>query len=953
MKEKSQPPSTNPPLDTINGVKFTSREMDLLACIFGGRTPKKIAQLLSLSPRTVENYTYKIMLKIQCNSRECVIDFLERSDQATFLKNRYLTLSGKPQECAADIIPVQEKASSFFQKKFWQYAIIGFALIVCILGFASYTIPLVKDSIRSDLILPMDLVLLKRSELTTQIDHAFKKEGEGIQTVALVGIGGSGKTTLARLYAAQQNATLIWEINAETQSALNESFNNLAYALAKSDQDKATLRGFTEIKNSAEREKRLIEFVKEHLKEYSNWFLIFDNVEKFADVHKWFPLDPKTWGSGKIIVTTRDSNIQYSMHVNQTLVMGELNDTQKLDLFTKIRRQNEKAALTTTQLQEAEKFLKNIPPFPLDVSVSSYYLNATNVSYEEYMKEIENNSLELKDIQEKILKDSGNYSTTRYNIITLSLKNLLENNKDFEELFLFISLLDSQNIPKELLELYKNHNTADSFIHELKKHSLITTQLSPASGKLTIYIHRSTQSIILAYLKKVLDFENNNHDLIMKSFSMTLSKYAEDLLKKEDLYSARQLISHLETFLAHKNLLSRSVEALIESELGYIYASLSLFQTASHLLENATLKLREEIPQQYDKIAKNLLIQGNALNISGDYKPAESKLEESIHIYEKYLPDNYAQRALSLIFLGNVYRWSGKYEKALPLFQQGLDLHQKYSPQTYATQVMGLVFQGEVERSLGYYTKALESLQRSLEICEKHLPKENVHRARAVGIIGMVQYDLGDYKKAIDFIREAIRVYVKNFSKDSIYVHGSTIYLAKAYNALGNYKLALEHAVSHTSHPILNVSSNAFTGNAYKGMEKYEKAKIYLEKALNYYMNDFGENHVETAQILKDLGDVYFLEGNLEAAESLFTRALTIFQEKNHPSAYKCLESFSDMAAKKYQETKEKNVEEAQYFKTKAVDELSKALEIVKAALPPDAPHIMRIEAKLKKLERS
>ena len=36
------------------------------------------------------------------------------------------------------------------------------------------------------------------------------------QTVALVGLGGSGKTTLAHQYANKQKANIVWEINAES-----------------------------------------------------------------------------------------------------------------------------------------------------------------------------------------------------------------------------------------------------------------------------------------------------------------------------------------------------------------------------------------------------------------------------------------------------------------------------------------------------------------------------------------------------------------------------------------------------------------------------------------------------------------------------------------------------------------------------------------------------------------
>jgi hypothetical protein len=90
------------------------------------------------------------------------------------------------------------------------------------------------NAIQSDLALPSESVFLNRSELIQEIEHNLS--GRDIQTVALVGMGGSCKTTLARQYAR---------------------------ALAKTDEGKMILRGFQEIKNPNEKEEKIIQFVKE------------------------------------------------------------------------------------------------------------------------------------------------------------------------------------------------------------------------------------------------------------------------------------------------------------------------------------------------------------------------------------------------------------------------------------------------------------------------------------------------------------------------------------------------------------------------------------------------------------------------------------------------------------------------------------------------------------------
>lgn len=220
-------------IDVINGVNFTPREIDVLACIIGGRSAKKIAASLSLSPRTVENYTRNIMLKIECNSRENILDFLEKSDKISLLRKHYSTLfpQASPSEEESFASPPPDSTHkhqipSFRKKKAGQYFLLG-VIFLCVVLSGSWlffkqqdnnTAPdlnKTENSIRSDLIIPVRDVLLERPQLIAQLDEKFKGKN-GIQTIALIGPGGAGKTTLARQYAHLQKNDVVWEINAET-----------------------------------------------------------------------------------------------------------------------------------------------------------------------------------------------------------------------------------------------------------------------------------------------------------------------------------------------------------------------------------------------------------------------------------------------------------------------------------------------------------------------------------------------------------------------------------------------------------------------------------------------------------------------------------------------------------------------------------------------------------------
>ncbi len=79
-------------LKKIQGIAFTSREIDIIACLLRGRRSSKIASLLSIAVRNVENRIAGIKLKLGCGSQEGIIDFIEKSGKLVFMNQYYTSL---------------------------------------------------------------------------------------------------------------------------------------------------------------------------------------------------------------------------------------------------------------------------------------------------------------------------------------------------------------------------------------------------------------------------------------------------------------------------------------------------------------------------------------------------------------------------------------------------------------------------------------------------------------------------------------------------------------------------------------------------------------------------------------------------------------------------------------------------------------------------------------------
>ncbi|MBY0501788.1 MAG: tetratricopeptide repeat protein [Alphaproteobacteria bacterium] len=1109
-------------LENVNNIKFTRREIDTIAYLLSGRSAKTISSFLSIAPKTIETHMRNIMLKLECNSRDGIIDFIEKSDKLSFIKTHYLSLLTqssfekrllKISELIGDKGPsclivywkepsyktnfirhlanhlkyagikatleirerhnfttdplndvdlwqanyvlypipdvllrqlhegnheIQLEFSHFIQRikknsnclillfpnegriknilkdvneiesidfsegrnyYFFVFKIlkkllphIDFEEIIhdfksqneatygsfdklylpvppekkrveldnfiektsvfinklltlikirknlfltlfflCLIAFGIWLFATTDNkgskltqnnasqevsSVRSDLIVPTQSILLDRSQLMAQIEDRLNGDSP-IHTIALVGIGGAGKTTVARNYARQQKTPIVWELNAETKETLNDSFENLADALSKTEEEKKKLRELKDIKIAKERQKNIILLVKEKLKKFSSWFLIYDNVEKIANIQEYFPHDANVWGKGRVIIITRDKNIENSNYIDNTIQIGELNAKEKLDLFMRIKKNGTSDSYTSLQIKQAEAFLQEIPPFPLDVSVAAYYLKTTQVPYEKYLEHLKEYNKDFATVQENVLKEATNYTKTRYKIITLSLKHLIDSHKDFGDLLLFISLLDSHIIPRDLLNTFKNDVIVENFIYNLKKYSFITQETSTSSHLPAAFsIHQSTQGIILEYITNTRLLEQNKH--LLGSIFNTIEKYIDGATEGEDISRIKLLVKHCEMFIQHRNLINNVMMAAVEGKLGYIYYYLSDYKKAKILLEQSLLDLNGYESENQARVAHTLMYLGDVYSELRDHEKAKRLCEQSLTIYKKHFSENHIGIARALAYLGNVNRRLGHYQKAKELCEQSLRIYQQNFSQNPTRVSWVLAHLGIALRELGDLEQARTLLEQSLAIYKQQTSESHARVAWVSGHLGSVYIELGDFEHAKDLLDHALEIYKKHFSENHVKIGWVTSLL----------------------------------GDMYKNIGDYDVAKKLLEQSLIIYEKNYSKDHTEVGVILRNLGEIYLIKGQLKTGENYIYRSLDIFQKNNHPKSYTSLYILTDHYLKKsLSAAREGDAEKSQDLKEKAIDYLSQAQEIVEDYFPVTSSHVKKIQFKLKEIE--
>lgn len=765
-------------------------------------------------------------------------------------------------------------------------------LAVSILGYRHFNSVSIMST---NLFLPDENILLKRQEVSKELVKILTKSSSEINIAVLLGVGGSGKSTIAKQYGKAHKSKIVWLVNAETRQNLLVSFETLAYALCDNNLDRQELRNILNIKDFIKQEAQLLLFTQKQLKQADKWLLIFDNVTSLQDIVGYLPLSTDGWGSGSVIITTRNSNIINNefVNANNVIQVGAISRAEKLELFKRIIKKP--VNLSKISQAEMEQFLDRIPSFPLDILLAANYLNFTKIGFAEYLGEIESSNHSFNELQSSILDEVQQYTHTRYNIVSVALQDILNKNVEFKELMLLLSMLDSQDIPKDLLYLTKDQYISNHLIKYLHRNSLISNTHSDEQNSLNnISLHRSTQNNILLEMLRLLS-DSQRHEYITNMIQ-NIQSYAFKKVDLEDTIYLKNLIRHCEALLSKGSMIAANDITSLKTTLGLIYYYLGRDTEACEILENNLSKITQD--QELAIIYTHL----GAIyrKLGQDYNKAISYLEKALRLYD---PTNNLGMGLALTHLGNTYRTIGDLEKAITILKESANTYRRNNV-TYVGEVRALGYLGVAYRESGELIKAVEYLEEAKRLYEHFkYPKYNSLYAGTLAHLAITYRMLGKYKNAKDILEESTEIY---------------------------------KSIRPQDHP--DIGRNILNlGIIYGELKDAKKAKIFLEKSLADYERNYGSEHIETGKVLNHLGRFYTLMQEYETAENILNRAKQILKKHSHPEYYRSFELIGD-------------INEALSKTEIAKQDYLEALELAKKYFPQNSSNIRRLIEKIQKI---
>ena len=373
------------------------------------------------------------------------------------------------------------------------------------------------------------------------------------------------------------------------------------------------------------------------------------------------------------------------------------------------------------------------------------------------------------------------------------------------------------------------------------------------------------------------------------------------------------------------------------NNIGLIYKDQGKFDQALDYCQKALTI--DEINYPKDHVLKAMTIE----NIGGIYKEqrsfsmAQTYLLRALTMYKSVLPSNHYFLTDILNSLGKVYCDQGYYDRALTCYRKAYSISNINYADDHLQKAQTMENIGLLYKTNGMLEEAHVELSTALNMYKRIYPNEHHDIARCFGHIGLV-YEAGDHLDfALDYFNKQLDMDEKCLSDDHQNIEIDIQWIIDVYKKKGDLLRAYEFCQKQYKkkvtllgecHPmtlsifmsLIDLCNDPVTKSNYfiQALSRYEKLKPFdslatikclnamikfysennkFEQALNYQIQminlqrkKLGDDHIDLAISLENLGRFYESVSKLDKAEQCYGESRIIF-EKNRDNRRKLMSS--------------------------------------------------------------
>jgi len=698
-----------------------------------------------------------------------------------------------------------------------------------------------------------------------------------VPAAALYGMGGIGKTQLARAYAHRyrDDYQLGWWTPAETPLTATTALAELAVRLGAA----ADLP-----------QPQQLSYAREALAERDRWLLVCDNATDPATLE---PLLPAA-GAGHVLVTSRSS----AWHGLADPIPVEL---LPLDAAAELLRERS----GDPNQQAAEALAEELGRLPLALDQAAAYASRQRLSLASYLQVFRERRAELLARGQPLA-----YQGTVDAAYTLALDQLRQAEPAAVQLLDLCALLAPDEIPvvwlldkpdllpSPLADAARDPLRRQEVLGALYQAALLTPDVDD-----TARLHRLVQAVALHHLP-----DQDRHELVACAVGLLAAVFPDEPEEPVSWPVCARLLPHAYALVDHahqQQLVAPALAELLTAMSDYVWAR-ALGMTRARQLSEQALAVHQRLHEgDHPDVAISLRDLAWLLFELGEYVHARQLHEQALAMLQRLYEGDHPDIAWALHGLAFDLRALGESDRVRQLNEQALAMYQRLYEGDHPKTAVCLTSLATDLRRLGEPARARDLDEQALAMFQRLYAGDHQGVTYALASLAVDLYALGEHARGRQLHEQAFAMGRRVFGGDHHHLGDAFNLLGEDLRALGDYTharemheqtLAMFQRGYGSDHPRIASALHNLAEDL-RGQGEYPHAHELHDQALAMRRRFHPGDHPDTATSLNGLAMTMRELGEHLRARQLHEQALAMLQrlyDSDHPGIASALHNLAE-----------------------------------------------------------